>query len=75
MTSQPEVRLSRALGMPLTPKSTRYVDRRPYPPGVYGRRRRKVSDYGLRLLEEQRLRHQYDLRETQLPAAVEFYSR
>jgi small subunit ribosomal protein S4 len=66
MTSRPKVRLSRALGLPLTPKSTRYFERRPYPPGVHGRRRRNPSDYRLRLLEKQRLRHQYDVREKQL---------
>jgi small subunit ribosomal protein S4 len=66
MRSRPKVRLSRALGIPLTPKSTRYLERRPYPPGVHGRRRRKDSDYRRRLLEKQRLRHQYDLREAQL---------
>src|SRR4030081_307247 len=67
MSSRSTVRLSRALGIPLTPKSTRYFERRPYPPGVHGRRRRNApSDYRLRLLEKQRLRHQYDLREKQL---------
>jgi len=58
-------RLSRVLGIPLTPKSTRYFERRPYPPGVHGRRRRNPSAYRLQLLEKQRLRGQYDLRERQ----------
>jgi small subunit ribosomal protein S4 len=66
MAPRSKTRLSRALGIPLTPKSTRYFERRPYPPGVHGRRRRKTSDYQLRLLEKQRLRHQYDLGEKQL---------
>jgi small subunit ribosomal protein S4 len=64
--SRPKARLSRALGIPLTPKTVRYFERRPFPPGVHGRRRRKQSDYQVRLLEKQRLRHQYDISEKQL---------
>src|ERR1700759_1430643 len=64
--SRPKVRLSRALGMPLTPKCVPYFERRPYPPGEHGRRRRQQSDYSLRLREKQRLRLQYDLGEKQL---------
>jgi small subunit ribosomal protein S4 len=64
--SRPKVRLSRALGMPLTPKCVPYFERRPYPPGEHGRRRRQQSDYSLRLREKQRLRFQYDLGEKQL---------
>ncbi|MEU4678123.1 30S ribosomal protein S4 [Micromonospora sp. NPDC023737] len=64
--ARPKARLSRALGIPLTTKCVRYVERRPYPPGVHGRQRRKTSDYQVRLLEKQRLRHQYNVSETQL---------
>jgi small subunit ribosomal protein S4 len=67
--SRPKARLSRALGMPLTPKCVKYFEQRPYPPGVHGRNRRKRSDYGTRLLEKQRLRHQYNISETQLRRA------
>lgn len=63
---RPKARLSRALGIPLTPKCVRYFERRPFPPGVHGRRRRVPSDYALRLREKQRLRHQYHLSESQL---------
>ncbi|GGM25690.1 MULTISPECIES: 30S ribosomal protein S4 [Micromonospora] len=63
---RPKVRLSRALGIPLTRKCVRYFERRPYPPGVHGRNRRKTSDYQVRLLEKQRLRHQYNVSEAQL---------
>jgi small subunit ribosomal protein S4 len=65
-----KVRLSRALGIPLTPKAARYLERRPYPPGQHGRRRRVTSDYKARLLEKQRLRAQYDLSEAQLRLAL-----
>lgn len=66
-----KVRISRALGIPLTRKCTRYFERRPYPPGVHGRARRKPSDYQVRLLEKQRLRHQYNVSETQLRRAFD----
>ncbi|MEV0645352.1 30S ribosomal protein S4 [Phytomonospora sp. NPDC050363] len=64
--SRPKVRLSRALGIPLTPKCVKYFEKRPYPPGDHGRARRKPSDYSVRLLEKQRLRHQYNIGERQL---------
>ena len=65
-----KVRLSRALGIPLTPKAARHLERRPYPPGQHGRRRRSTSDYRTRLLEKQRLRAQYHLSEAQLRLAM-----
>jgi small subunit ribosomal protein S4 len=64
--SRPKARLSRALGIALTRKCVRYFERRPFPPGVHGRTRRKTSDYQVRLLEKQRLRHQYNVSESQL---------
>ncbi len=70
-TPRPKVRLSRRLGMPLTPKAVAYFERRPYPPGEHGRKRRKDSDYSTRLKEKQRLRAQYDISETQLRAAFD----
>ena len=70
-TPRPKVRLSRRLGLPLTPKAVSYVERRPYPPGEHGRKRRQPSDYSTRLLEKQRLRAQYDVSETQLRRAFD----
>ena len=65
--SRRQVRLSRALGIPLTPKAVRYFERRAYGPGEHGRaRRRTESDYAVRLKEKQRLRAQYGIREAQL---------
>src|SRR3954453_2357639 len=62
-----KVRLSRALGIPLTPKSVKYLEKRPYAPGEHGRTKRKAdSDYAVRLREKQRLREQYGIREKQL---------
>jgi small subunit ribosomal protein S4 len=65
-----KVRLSRALGIALTPKAGRHLERRPYPPGEHGRGRKRTSDYKARLLEKQRLRAQYDLSEAQLRLAL-----
>ncbi|NLE71321.1 MAG: 30S ribosomal protein S4 [Actinomycetales bacterium] len=70
--SRRQVRLSRALGLPLTPKAVRHFEKRPYPPGEHGRaRRRTESDYAVRLREKQRLRAQYALREKQMARAFE----
>ncbi len=69
--TRPKAKLSRALGIPLTPKDVKYFERRPYPPGVHGRARRKVSDYSVRLREKQRLRAQYNIGEKQLRRAFE----
>jgi small subunit ribosomal protein S4 len=70
-TPRPKIRLSRRLGMPLTPKAVAYFERRPYPPGEHGRKRKQASDYSTRLLEKQRLRAQYDISETQLRRAFD----
>jgi small subunit ribosomal protein S4 len=70
-TPRPKIRISRALGIALTPKAVAYFERRPYPPGEHGRKRRKDSDYSTRLKEKQRLRAQYDISETQLRAAFD----
>ncbi|MEU1887549.1 30S ribosomal protein S4 [Micromonospora sp. WMMD987] len=72
---RPKAKLSRALGIPLTRKCVRYFERRPYPPGVHGRNRRKTSDYQVRLLEKQRLRHQYNVSESQLRRAFDEAAR
>lgn len=70
--SRSKTRLSRALGVPLTPKAARYLDKRPYGPGEHGRTKRKAdSDYAVRLREKQRLRAQYDVREKQLRRVFE----
>jgi small subunit ribosomal protein S4 len=53
----------------------RYFERRPYPPGVHGRRRKQQSDYKTRLLEKQRLRAQYDIGERHLRRAFDRAAR
>ncbi|MDR2538135.1 MAG: 30S ribosomal protein S4 [Bifidobacteriaceae bacterium] len=76
--SRRQVRLSRALGVALTPKAKKYFDKRKarnknvYPPGEHGgARKRADSDYALRLKEKQRLRAYYALREKQLRKVYE----
>jgi small subunit ribosomal protein S4 len=73
MTNQkrPKVKIARALGIPLTPKSVKYFEARPYPPGQHGRGRKQNSDYKVRLVEKQRLRAQYDISETQMARAFD----
>jgi small subunit ribosomal protein S4 len=67
MRQRNTVRLSRALGIALTPKAEKYMERRPYGPGQHGRARKKQdSDYAVRLREKQRLRAQYGIREAQM---------
>jgi small subunit ribosomal protein S4 len=63
----PKVKLARQLGIALTPKAARVMERRPNPPGQHGATpRRKVSGYKKQLVEKQRLRAQYNVSERQL---------
>lgn len=72
----PKVKRSRALGIALTPKAAKYMEKRPYPPGQHGRSRAgKASDYKIRLLEKQRLREQYNVSERQMRRAFDEASR
>ncbi|WP_395243012.1 30S ribosomal protein S4 [Agromyces sp. MMS24-K17] len=65
-----KTRLSRSLGLALTPKAARIMEKRPYAPGEHGRTKRKQdSDFAVRLREKQRLRAQYGIREKQLRIA------
>ncbi|MEV6968463.1 30S ribosomal protein S4 [Hamadaea sp. NPDC051192] len=73
--SRPKARRSRALGIALTPKDVKYFERRPFPPGVHGRARKKPSDYQVRLLEKQRLKAQYNVSEKQMRKAFDLAHR
>ena len=42
------------------------LERRPYPPGEHGLKRKKFSEYALQLEEKQKIRHHYGLNESQL---------
>ena len=60
-----KIRLSRQLGVAITPKAARALERRPNPPGQHGatKDRMKGSDYKRHLIEKQRLRAQYNIEE------------
>ena len=62
----PRLKIMRALGVDLPGLSPKSSERRPYPPGVHGQRRRKVTEYGKRLKEKQKLRLNYGLSEAQM---------
>ena len=64
----PKVKISRKLGLELTPKSRKITAKKAYPPGQHGamKKRAKQSDYGKQLLEKQRLRLQYNISEKQM---------
>jgi small subunit ribosomal protein S4 len=67
----PRVRISRRFGVPIF-GPTKYLERRNYGPGVHGpKSRRKTSDYGLGLLEKQKLRYYYGLLERQFRRVYE----
>lgn len=66
MASKAKHRMCRRVGEPLCGSPKCPALKRPYAPGQHGpSRRRKLSDYGIRLLEKQKARHIYGLRETQ----------
>lgn len=46
------------------------LERKPYGPGVHGMKRKKLSDYTIRLVEKQKVMFHYGLREKQLVNAV-----
>jgi small subunit ribosomal protein S4 len=57
----------RALGLDLPGLSRKTMQKRPFPPGQHGQRRRgRRSDYGTQLIEKQKLRYNYGLGERQL---------
>jgi small subunit ribosomal protein S4 len=61
----PRVRISRRFGIPIF-GPTKYLERRNYGPGVHGpKSRRKHTEYGLGLIEKQKLRYYYGLMERQ----------
>lgn len=63
----PKVKYSRKLGVALSSKAQRYMEKKNYGPGMHGmKRRRRQSNYGRQLLEKQRLRFQYNVSERQL---------
>lgn len=65
--SKPKAKVARALGIALTPKAAKVIERRPGLPGQHGMGRRKSpSVYKLQLLEKQKLKAFYNISEAQL---------
>ncbi|HEY0548976.1 MAG TPA: 30S ribosomal protein S4 [Verrucomicrobiae bacterium] len=67
----PRVRISRRFGVPIFGPS-KYLERRNYGPGMHGpKSRRKHTEYGLGLIEKQKLRYYYGLMEKQFRGVYE----
>jgi small subunit ribosomal protein S4 len=67
----PRTRISRRFGVPIY-GSSKYLERRNYPPGTHGpKSRRKLSDYAVGLVEKQKFRYYYGLLERQFRAVYE----
>lgn len=73
----PVGKVSRRLGIGVTEKGQRVLNKRPFPPGQHGpnARRRQVSDYGLQLMEKQKARYVYGVLERQFRRLFELASR
>ena len=63
----PVGKVSRRLNLGITEKGQRILSKRPFPPGQHGpnAKRRKVSEYGVRLVEKQKARFMYGVLERQ----------
>lgn len=62
----PRLKVMRALGCELPGLSRKTVGERDYPPGQHGQRARRKSDFGIKLMEKQKLRMNYGLTESQI---------
>lgn len=72
----PKVKLSRKIGVSLTPKAGKYMEKKPYGPGQHGQSRRsRMSDYKKQLMEKQKLRYQYNISEKQMRNAYDKANR
>ncbi len=68
----PRLKVMRALGVDLPGLSAKSIEKRPHPPGQHGAQKtsRRKTEFGLQLMEKQKLRYHYGLRETQLRRIV-----
>lgn len=62
----PRLKVQRALGTALPGLSRKSPEERNYPPGQHGMKQKRKSDYGLRLMEKQKLRFNYGVTERQI---------
>ncbi len=61
----PKVKLSRRVGVPIADIPKHTAKRQLTPPGIHGYRGRRLRDYGIRLVEKQKLRYHYHIMEKQ----------
>lgn len=66
----PKVRLSRRVGAPIADNPKHTTKRQLNPPGMHGFRGRRLRDYGIRLVEKQKLRYHYNVMEKQFRRTV-----
>lgn len=73
----PVGKVSRRLGIGITEKGQRILNKRPFPPGQHGpgARRRQISDYGVQLMEKQKARYIYGVLERQFRRLFEQAAR
>ncbi len=77
----PKWRIARRLGVNIyvgeekSQKGKSILDRRPYAPGQHGRSRRKISYYGRQLMEKQKVKFYYGVRERQFRRFYEMAER
>ncbi|MGJ8620188.1 MAG: 30S ribosomal protein S4 [Methylophilaceae bacterium] len=64
----PRVKIMRALGVDLPGLSRKSMEARAFPPGQHGNKasRKRRSDFGVKLIEKQKVRFNYGLTETQM---------
>lgn len=66
----PKIKLSRRLGVALSPKAAKIMEKKPYGPGQHGpnqsRFKSKMSVYKTQLFEKQKIRFQYNISEKQM---------
>ena len=68
-------KIDRRLGENLWGRAKSPVNRRPYPPGMHGKKRKKISDYGVQLRGKQKMRFYYNVGERQFRNIYEEASR
>ncbi len=70
-TDRSRYKMQRALGIEIPGLGKPgALERKPYGPGMHGGKRKKISDYAVRLREKQKLLYHYGLRERQLVTYV-----
>lgn len=70
-TGKSSFKIQRSLGVELPGLGKAgALERRPYGPGQHGNKRKKISDFAVRMKEKQKLRYHYGLREGQLVNCV-----